>query len=157
MISKLGKRITSRNKGFRYERDLARTLWEKGFACVRGPASGSGVKNAFCPDLIALKNGKVFIMEVKGIKEGGSTKVSRDKLERLIAFAKRASGNREGNVYIFIALKLIRRGWRFLNVRDFLREEGVKKVYTIKYTDALNYMDLKGIVGIADGHCLGLT
>ncbi|HIC99009.1 MAG TPA: Holliday junction resolvase, partial [Pyrodictiaceae archaeon] len=38
-------------RGFEAERDLARRLWQKGFAVIRAPASGAKTKHYVYPDL----------------------------------------------------------------------------------------------------------
>lgn len=51
-------------KGSSEERDLVHRLWEKNFAAMRAPASGSATKNPL-PDIIA-GNGKTYLaIEVK--------------------------------------------------------------------------------------------
>jgi len=139
-----------RRRGFRYERDLALALWNKGFACIRGPASGAGIKRLFYPDLVAIKNGVVLVIEVKSLKKGGLAKVRKEKLEKMLSFVKRASGGRS-RAYALLVLKLVRKGWRVLNVEELIKVQGDKKVYTIKYEDVARCADLRGLLEAIDG------
>jgi len=103
---------TSKRKlGFARERDLARLLWRKGFACVRGPASGAKAKRIIYPDLVAIKNGKIFVIEVKTREKRETIYIERLKIERLVEFSKRAGGR------AFLAIKYMDGSeWRFIPI-----------------------------------------
>ena len=95
-----------RRRGFEAERELARLLWSKGFAVVRGPASGARARRLFYPDLIALYKGKIIVIEAKyraDLKQ--ALYIERDKADKLLDFAHRAGGE------AVIAVKIPRRGW----------------------------------------------
>ncbi len=96
-------------RGVEAERELANLLWKKGFAVVRGPASGGGVRKRFQPDLIALKDGKIAVLEVKRSKEL-PVYLRPEQVLGLTEFAKRAGGK------AFIAVKVIREGWIFFKI-----------------------------------------
>ncbi len=101
----------TRRKGFQYERELVRLLWKKGFACMRAPASGSKVKRAIYPDVIALKNGVILVFEVKVRSKPEPIYVEKDKIDKLKEFCYRAGGRG------FIAIKYIGlTDWRFIPV-----------------------------------------
>ncbi|MCE4617094.1 MAG: Holliday junction resolvase [Desulfurococcales archaeon] len=110
---------SARSKGFHYERVLARKLWSKGFAVVRGPGSGGGSSEIVQPDLIALKNGHIFAFEIKVRWKRTTIYLEKEKIERLKEFARRAKGR------AFIAVKIVdKTDWRFLPVETI---ENTKK------------------------------
>ena len=105
------RKRNARSKGFHYERVLARKLWSKGFAVVRGPGSGGGSSEIVQPDLIALKNGFIFAFEIKVRWKRTTIYLEREKVERLKEFARRANGK------AFIAVKIVDSiDWRFVPV-----------------------------------------
>ena len=90
------------------ENELANVFWELNYAVVRGPSSGSGVRKRYQPDLIAMKNGVIFVMEIKTKrKEGGNLYISSSQVLGLEEFSKRAGG------IAIIAFKRKGREWRF--------------------------------------------
>jgi len=95
----------NRRRGFQAERELVKKLWDRGFAVIRAPASGSGARRIFYPDIVAIYHGKVFIIEVKYRSSGNPIYISRDKINKLLNFAKRA------NAQILIAIKIKSKGW----------------------------------------------
>ncbi len=100
-----------RRLGFSRERDLARLFWKKGFACIRGPASGAKAKKVVYPDLVAMKNGKIFVIEVKTREKRETIYVEKSKIERLLEFSKRAGG------LALVAIKYMGgSGWRFIPI-----------------------------------------
>lgn len=82
----------ARARGFRAERELVTKLWKMGFAVMRGPASGAKVRRSVYPDVIAIKDGKVFVFEVKVRSKPSSIYIDRTQLSKIIEFARRASG-----------------------------------------------------------------
>lgn len=104
----MGKTGSRRRRGFAYERELARELWSRGFACIRAPASGAKVRRAQ-PDLVAMKNGVILVFEVKTRRREGHVYIDAGQVEKLLEFARRAGG------LAFIAVKILDgRGWRFV-------------------------------------------
>ncbi len=100
-----------RRRGFDAERELARILWSKGFAVVRGPASGARARHLFYPDLIALYKGRIIVIEAKYRADlRQALYIDRDKAEKLLDFAHRAGGE------AVIAVKIPRRGWYIVPV-----------------------------------------
>lgn len=74
-------------KGARKEYELANYLWEEGWAVTRQASSG-GVGHA-AADVTAVKDGKIWIFEVKGYESGkGPWDVSSDS-EQLCELATR--------------------------------------------------------------------
>ncbi len=104
-----------RDKGFRAERALANKLWALGFAVVRGGASGGGVRKRFVPDIVAMRNGKILIVEVKYRSKEEAIPIELERAKRLLDFAQRAGGE------AFIAVKYGRREWRFIKLSEALQ------------------------------------
>ncbi len=94
-------------KASRAENELATILWSLGYAAVRGPSSGGGVKRRFQPDLVALKEGKILVFEVKMGREGEPVYLESSQVLGLTEFSRRSGG------LAFIAVRLRGEGWRF--------------------------------------------
>lgn len=138
----MGKR-TSRQKGFYYERSLARKLWAKGFAVVRGPGSGGGAKEIVQPDLVAIRNGRIFVFEIKVRWKRTVIYLDRVKVERLKEFAKRAGG------MAFIAVKIVdRTDWKFIPVETLEETRGGN--FRVDLDSSPNVLSLENIVGMSD-------
>lgn len=121
-----------------YENELANTLWEMGFAVVRGPSSGGGVRRRFQPDLIAVRRGVVLVFEVK-LSRGGVLYVDGEKVRRLLEFAGRAGGR------AFIAVRIAGGEWRFHEAGAL--EETVSGNYRLQRPEAgLRLRDLQALV-----------
>ncbi|NPB01243.1 MAG: Holliday junction resolvase [Crenarchaeota archaeon] len=105
-------------KGFRVERELANKLWSLGFAVMRGAASGAGARKRFVPDLVAMKNGKIIVLELKyRSKENDTIRIEFSRISRLAEFAKRAGGR------AYIAVKYGKESWRFIPLEDMEKLE----------------------------------
>ena len=138
----MGKR-TSRQKGFYYERSLARKLWAKGFAVVRGPGSGGGAKEIVQPDLVAIRNGRIFVFEIKVRWKRSVIYLDRVKVERLKEFAKRAGG------VAFIAVKIVdRTDWKFIPVETLEETRGGN--FRVDLDSPPITLSLENIVGMSD-------
>ncbi len=138
------RRRTSRQKGFHYERQLARKLWSLGFAVVRGPGSGGGSKEIVQPDLVAIKNNFIAAIEIKVRWSLGTIYVPKDKISRLSEFARRASGR------AFIAIKIIDHiDWKFIPVEKL--ETTANGNYKIKMESLREALTLNGLLSLADG------
>ena len=101
-----------RLRGFQAERDLVKLLWKLGFAVIRAPASGSKVKRAIYPDVVAIRKGKVLVFEVKRRSELSTIYVPKEQVEKLKVFSERAGGE------AFIAIKIPGRDWIFIELKD---------------------------------------
>ncbi len=99
-----------RRKGISYERRLVDLLWKRGFACIRGGASGAGSRRRFVPDVVAMKSGVIFVFEVKVRSDEDVIYIDVERIEKLMDFAKRAGGR------AFIAVKYGGSEWRFVPV-----------------------------------------
>ncbi len=136
----------ARRLGFQRERELVRLFWKKGFACMRAPASGAKVKRTVYPDVVALKNGFTLIFEVKTREKRGTIYIEKEKIEKLLEFARRV----KSKAYAFIAVKFLDgSGWRFIPVELLEETRGGRfKVTEEAYNKGLT---LKELCGIVDG------
>ncbi len=88
------------NKGASSERELAKILFERGFAVIRAAGSGRGLPG---PDLLAVKNGRIFCIECKAHQ-----KKPKIDLEQL----KEWKGH---GATILLAWKVPYKGWAFFD------------------------------------------
>lgn len=117
----------------RYERELARLLWERGFACIRGGASGAGVRSRFVPDLTAMRRGLILVMEVKVRSREEPIYVEKEKIEKLREFAERAGAipllavKYRGHPWYFVPItKLIPCSTTYRVDPELVRREGLR-------------------------------
>ncbi len=103
--------VYSLPRGVDAERELANILWNKGFAVIRGPASGAGTRRRFQPDLVIIKSGKVAVIEVKRTSEL-PVYIRPEQVLGLSEFAKRAGAQ------AFIAVRLKGRKWLFFRLDE---------------------------------------
>ncbi|MEM1873103.1 MAG: Holliday junction resolvase Hjc [Acidilobaceae archaeon] len=102
-----------KRRSYEAENELANILWSLGFAVVRGPASGSGVRRRFQPDLVAAKNGKILVFEIKRCsRDETALYIESSQVLGLQEWAKRAGGE------AFIAIRLPGGEWRIHDVGD---------------------------------------
>ncbi len=93
------------------ERELANILWSKGFAVIRGPASGAGTRRRFQPDLVAMKSGKIAVIEVKKTNKL-PVYIRSEQILGLSEFSRRA------NAKAFIAVRLKGGKWLFYRLTE---------------------------------------
>lgn len=113
-------------KGANYERELVSLFWENGWAAVR--AAGSGSTKYPVPDVVAVKDSDVVLVECK------TTSKDRIHIKKAVMglkkFAK-ASGARA-----FISVKFDREKPRFYDICELI----VSEEYTIsKNTEYLSF------------------
>ncbi len=116
-----------RARGFEKERDLVRKLWKLGFACMRAPASGAKVRRAIQPDIVAVRNGFILIMEVKSRRECSTVYVDGKQIEKIKEWEKRAGPNAIAMVAIYAGREI---GWRFLTLDKAEVTEGGNYKFT---------------------------
>ncbi len=104
-----------RSRGYRAERNLVIRLWRLGFAVLRAPASGAKIKRADYPDIVAIKNGKIAVFEVKSRKELSTIYIKEEQLRKLKTFTQRAGGR------AYIAVKIPRIEWKFIPIEELER------------------------------------
>ncbi|MEM4717309.1 MAG: Holliday junction resolvase Hjc [Desulfurococcaceae archaeon] len=108
----------NRRRGFAHERDLAKRLYEHGFAVMRAPASGSKAKHLIYPDLIAIYQGKIIACEIKTSKKPRPIYIDKYQVDKLIDFTRRSGGE------AYIAVKTIGSGiWTFIPLDQLERTE----------------------------------
>jgi len=100
--------VSHKAKGSSYERKIANHLWEEGFAVLRGCSSGGGVRRRYVPDIVASINGKILVIEVKYRAKEGPIYIEKDKYQKLLEFARRASGS------AYVAVKYGSDKWRVM-------------------------------------------
>lgn len=125
-------------KAFERERDLARKFWKLGFAVVRGPASGAKVKRLVYPDLIAIKNGKIYVFEIKTREKEENIYLEKYQVEKLKEFTRRSGGR------AFIAVKIINKtDWIFIPLEMLEEiESGRYKIDRKIFSEGLKIEDL---------------
>jgi len=95
-------------KGKRAEHQLVRYLQKRGWAVMRAPASGRRSKRLKYPDVVAVKDGRTLIFEVKFRSRLGTVYLYEEQVEALRWWAKRSGGD------AYIAIKLPE--WRSFKV-----------------------------------------
>jgi Holliday junction resolvase len=134
-----------RVRGFSHERELLVKLWNKGFAVIRAPASGARARRYHVPDIVAIKNGKIFALEVKTSLKERTIYIPKHQVINLEEFVKRAGG------IGFIAVKIVnKKGWRFINIKDLTKTRNEN--YKIKQEMLSKGYKLSDLVAIASGN-----
>ncbi|CCC80857.1 Holliday junction resolvase Hjc [Thermoproteus tenax] len=104
--------VAPKTKGASKERSVANLLWEKGCAVLRGCSSGGGVRKRFVPDIVAICNGKVLVMELKYRAKRTTVRIEAEKVQGLLEFAARSGGR------AFVLVKFGRDQWRVFEVAE---------------------------------------
>jgi Holliday junction resolvase len=134
-------RARRRRRGFQKERELVRKLWQLGFATMRAPASGSKAKKTYQPDIIAVRNNKIFVIEVKTRKTKSTIYVDRYQVEKVKEWVKRAGTNAYGLIGVYVGREY---GWRFIPIeRTQQTRSGNTKVDLEQISRAFTLDDLK--------------
>lgn len=133
-----------RKTGFQQERELVAKLWKLGFAVMRAPASGAKIIRAKYPDIVAIKNGKIFVFEVKTREKPSTIYIESNQINKIREFSKRAGGK------AFIAVKIRDgSGWRFVPVEKL--EQTASGNYKISSAELKRGLTLSELKNIADG------
>jgi|ECHhosMinimDraft_1075155.scaffolds.fasta_scaffold07715_2 Holliday junction resolvase len=111
-----------KRRGTEEERRILTLLRDRGFAVIRSPASGSKRKDPV-PDIVAMKDGVILLIEVKSRRNGKQVYVKRDQAEGILEFAHRSGGE------LFLAVKRPRE-LRFLKFSELRRTDGGNFVAT---------------------------
>jgi Holliday junction resolvase len=100
-----------------YERDLLRRLWDSGFVAFR--IAGSGSSSFPSADIIAIKDKRAYVFEVKTTR-GNKIYLNPTQLWEL----KRIS---ESGAKVFIAVKFIGSnvGWRFFELNNVIENNKI--------------------------------
>ncbi|MCI4396316.1 MAG: Holliday junction resolvase [Thermoprotei archaeon] len=115
----------NRRRGFQKERDLVRKLWDMGFATIRAPASGAKAKKTYQPDIIAAKNNRILVIEVKTRSSSDVVYIDQYQVEKVLEWVKRAGSNATGMIAVYFDR---RQGWRFVPIESAVKLDsgGVK-------------------------------
>ncbi len=116
--------MTRYNKGANAERELIKELHKAGFAVTR--VAGSGVNPLPCPDVIALKAGRIIAFECKAWK-GNYLAITHENMDEESDWAEIAGGE------FYIGWKVPREGWLFVGKNHFHKTE---KNYMISLHEA---------------------
>ncbi len=108
------------NKGANAERELIKILDNMGFAVLR--VAGSGVNPIPCPDVVALKNGKIIAFECKA-KKGEYLAIKLEQMDEEVEWAKKAGAS------FVVAWKVPHNGWLFIKPENFRKTD---KFYMLK-------------------------
>ena len=129
-------------RGVSYERELANWLWGLGFAVIRAPASGGGVRHRFAPDLVAIFKGKVIVLEVKYRGKPSSISIQCDKVSKLLEFANRAGGE------AYVVIKYAREPWRIMPIKPC--NGGSALTYTVNEVKEASRLEdvVRGIINV---------
>jgi len=129
--------MTHYNKGANAERELIKELHAAGFAVTR--VAGSGVNPLPCPDVIALKAGRIIAFECKAWK-GKYLAIKHESMEDESGWAKTAGGE------FYVAWKVPREGWLFVKKDHFHK---TPKNYMLSLHDAkIHTTKLNVILGV---------
>jgi holliday junction resolvase Hjr len=106
--------MNRKSKGINAERDLLHMFWEKGWAALRAPASGS--MRLPSPDLIASNKVRVVAIECKTSK-AKSKYFQPEDLDDLKAFSSVFGAEP------WVAVKFNNEKWYFINPEDLNKTE----------------------------------
>ncbi len=118
-----------KRKGTAHERNLALYFWERGCAVLRGCSSGGGVRRRYVPDIVAICNGVVLVMEAKYRGKPAHIYLDEEKMRGLVEFARRSRGR------AMVVVKYGKGPWRAMPVVE-------PRPITIGRNDYDQFMDL---------------
>lgn len=101
-------------KGYVAELSLVHALSERGYMTIRAPRSGR--INLASPDVIAVKDGKIIVIECKSRK--CAFKVPQEQLDELSEWEKK------GGAKAYVGWKISRQGWKFINLLNVIENNG---------------------------------
>ncbi|MEM3791672.1 MAG: Holliday junction resolvase Hjc [Candidatus Micrarchaeaceae archaeon] len=96
------------SKGARSERELLAMLKSRGYSVVR--SAGSGISKE-CPDIVALKDGKILSFECKAWNKG-SLYIEKDQYEALRRWEENTKS------FTFVAWRINGKGWFFIRLEE---------------------------------------
>jgi len=120
-------------KGSRFERELVHMFWEKGFAAIRTPASGS-IRHPV-PDVIAGNGQKYLAIEVKA-RSKLPVYISEKDINELIEFSRIFGAEP------FIGVRISKMGWKFLKIEHLKRTKMGYKIDEEVYDLGLKFEDI---------------
>jgi Holliday junction resolvase len=135
---------SGRARGFRAERDLVAKLWARGFAVMRAPASGSKIRKAAYPDVVAIRKGCVAVFEVKSRSKEEAIYIEKEQVDKLVEFASRAGGK------AYVAVKVAGSDWVFVPVEILEATASGYKVSREALMKGLNIEQLEVDIGLRE-------
>jgi len=110
-----GKRICTKAKGTKAERELFHMFWENGWGCARVAGSGSTQRPA--TDLLASDGSKVLALECKAIKNDKKY-FSEADVEQILHFSTKFGAEP------WIAMRFDNIGWFFVHMDNLAESKG---------------------------------
>ncbi|AWR99785.1 Holliday junction resolvase Hjc [Metallosphaera hakonensis] len=125
-----------KSRGSSVERYVLSLLRDRGFAVIRSPASGSKRKDP-APDLVALKNGVILLIEVKSRRKTGHIYITKEQVAGILEFSRKSGGE------LFLAVKHPKL-LKFIRFQELKKTDGGNYVVT---EDAIERgVDVDGLV-----------
>jgi len=123
--------VRTYRKGYVAELALTHELAKRGFMTIRAPRSGRiGLAS---PDIIAAKASKLIVIECKSRKSAFT--VEKEQLDELQEWVDKA------NAHAFIAWRLPRREWTFLDLNVVVKNKGnIGKKFAEKYGKGIDIL-----------------
>ena len=123
--------VKSYAKGYAAEWQLTHTLATLGFMVIRAPRSGRiGLPS---PDIVAIKKGKILVIECKSRKDAFT--VEQEQLSELKAW-------QDHGALALIAWKQSYKGWFFLHLSDVSANNGnIGKKFTAEKSFSIEKLD----------------
>jgi len=118
-------------KGSDFERFIVNSFWERGWVALR--AAGSGKTDKPLPDVVAVKAGRIILIECKTTTKDRLS--LKDAVENLLDFSRIAGGE------AYLAIRFFRKHARFYSIYDVIKSGN----YTLKETD--KFIDFETILG----------
>ena len=129
-------------KGKEAEYEIVRFLASMGYAVMRAPASGRRGKRIHYPDVIAVREGRTLVFEVKYRSKEGTVYLFPEQVQALREYARRSGGE------AYVAVKVA--GWKWMKVVpvDELEECELngRKMYRIPVHKLRSARDIREIV-----------
>jgi len=118
-------------KGSDFERHVVSAFQERGWVAFR--AAGSGKLDKSLPDVVALRDGRVIMVECKA--------TTKDRLSLKPAIRSLAEYGKVAGAEAYVAVRFFRQHARYYGVKDLLVGDG----YTISDKD--RYMTVDTVAG----------
>jgi len=118
-------------KGADFERDIVRRFWDGGWAAVR--AAGSGTTKYPVPDVIAVKDNEIILVECK------TTSKDRLNIKQAVAGLKKFAYISGARAYI--SVKFPKKQPRFYDICELL----VAEEYTVKENN--EHLSFESLIG----------
>ncbi|MEK6941761.1 MAG: Holliday junction resolvase Hjc [archaeon] len=128
--------MTRYQKGANAERELIKELYGRGLSVVR--VAGSGKNSLPMPDIVALSKTKKLVFECKAWG-AAYLNLSIEQMDGQIGWARRS------NAEFFVVWKVPRKGFLFLNPKDFVKA-GKNYVISLKKAQGCA-LDLRVVLG----------